>query len=88
MTQLGNVDEINAVKLRLTALQKKGMIREWELPYEHILTRLTAAVFFITASETGRLQDVWDELGAHNTLHFRRNEEKTISQLDWRVELF
>jgi hypothetical protein len=86
MVQVGNVPEINDVKQHLDQLKTKGFIREWELPYENILTRLTAAIFFLSPSE-GVLEDkIWGELGQRPKFIFRRNEEKKLSQLDWRVE--
>lgn len=86
MTQIGNVPEIKAVKNHLNDLQVKGLIKEWEIPYENILTRLTAAIFFLTPTEDEKLEEIWKELGVHNMLQFRLNEEKKLSKLDWRIE--
>jgi hypothetical protein len=46
MAKIGNVPEIRNVKQQLENLKTKGLLKEWEIPYENILTRLTAAVFF------------------------------------------
>jgi len=38
MTQIGNVSEIISVKKTLEELKNDGLIENWELPYEEILT--------------------------------------------------
>jgi hypothetical protein len=86
MTQIGNVPEINAVKKHLEKLKEKGLVKEWELPYEKILTRLTAAIFFLNPTEQSKLDEIWNELEIHSMLQYRMNEEKKLSQLGWRVE--
>lgn len=86
MAQIGNVPGIVSVKEHLDRLVEKGLIKEWELPYENILTRLTAAIFFFTAANDSVLNEVWDELRMHDRLTYRVNEEKKLSHLDWRVE--
>jgi len=86
MVQIGNVPEINTVKEHLEELKTKGLIKEWELPYENILTRLTAAIFFISPNDESKLQQIWIELEKHKMLQYRPNEEKKLSQLAWRVE--
>jgi hypothetical protein len=86
MTQIANVPEIKAVKKHLEILNQKGLVKEWEIPYENILTRLTAAIFFLTPSEEERLPEIWKELEEHKMLKYRLNEEKKLSQLMWRVE--
>ncbi|MFA8434930.1 MAG: hypothetical protein ACEPOZ_10485 [Marinifilaceae bacterium] len=86
MVQIGNVPEIKAVKKHLEALKAKGLLLAWELPYENILTRLTAAIFFLTPTDESKLEEIWKELEIHNMLTYRLNEEKKLSQLVWRVE--
>jgi hypothetical protein len=86
MTQIGNVPEIQSVKKHLDSLKKKGMIQQWELPYENLLTRLTAAIFFISPCEEFKLEEIWEELEVHKMLQYRKNDEKKLSQLEWRVE--
>lgn len=86
MTQIGNVPEIKAVKKHLDELKEKGIVKEWELPYEQILTRLTAAIFFLTPTTDSMLETIWKELEIHKMLQFRLNEEKKLSKLQWRVE--
>ena len=86
MVQIGNVLEIKAVKKHLEELKDKGFIKEWDLPYENILTRLTAAIFFLTPTHESKLKEIWKELEGHKMLQYRLNEEKKLSQLQWRVE--
>lgn len=81
-----NVPEIQAVKKHLEDLKEKGLVAAWELPYENILTRLTAAIFFLTPSDDSKLEEIWKELDKHPRLTYRLNEEKKLSQLIWRVE--
>jgi hypothetical protein len=86
MAQIGNVPEIKAVKKHLDELKEKGLVSAWELPYENILTRLTAAIFFLTPTDDSKLDEIWKELEVHKMLTYRLNEEKKLSQLVWRVE--
>lgn len=86
MAQIENVPEIVAVKEHLEELKTRGLIKSWEIPYENILTRITAAIFFLTAEEGSKLDNIWDELSIHQMLQYRLNEEKRLSQLEWRVE--
>lgn len=80
------VQDIYDVKLHLDELKDKGLISEWELPYENILTRLTAAIFFLAPTDESKLDEIWKELEKHKMLHYRLNEEKKLSPLEWRVE--
>ena len=81
-----NVPEIQEVKKHLDELKDKGLVKEWVLPYENILTRLTAAIFFLTPTEDSKLDEIWKELDKHPRLTYRLNEEKKLSELVWRVE--
>ena len=86
MSQIGNVPEIVAVKNHLNELKRRHVVKEWEIPYENILTRITAAIFFLTPEDGADLEQVWQELERHQMLQYRLNEEKKLSQLTWRVE--
>lgn len=86
MAQVGNVPEINEVKTKLSMLKDQNLVKEWEVPYENILTRLTAAIFFVSVDDDSKLDKVWGELNSFPRMHYRPNEEKTLSQLEWRVE--
>jgi hypothetical protein len=80
------VQDIYDVKLHLDELKDNGLIKEWELPYENILTRVTAAIFFLTPTDESKLDEIWKELDKHPMLCYRLNEEKKLSPLEWRVE--
>ena len=80
------VQDIYDVKLHLDELKDKGLISQWQLPYENILTRLTAAIFFLTPTDESKLDEIWKELEKHKMLHYWLNEEKKLSPLEWRVE--
>ena len=86
MAQLGNVPDIIQVKKKMEGLKEKGLIKEWEIPYENILTRLTAAIFFLTPVETSSLEQIWQAFADYEMLQYRPNDEKKISSLEWRVE--
>jgi len=86
MAQIGNIQEIIIVKKHLSELKDKGFIKEWELPYENILTRLTAAIFFLTPKKDEDLSLIWEELSIHKMLKYKKNKEQKISGLMWRVE--
>ena len=81
-----HVPEIIEVKKHLDELKDKGLLTDWELPYENILTRLTAAIFFFTPTDDSKLEEIWKELDKHPRLTYRLNEERKLSQLVWRVE--
>ena len=86
MAQIGNVPEVNAVKQKLSLLKDKGLIKEWELPYENILTRLSAAIFFLTPADESKVEEIWDAFKDNDTFHYILNEEKKLSLLEWRIE--
>jgi hypothetical protein len=86
MAQIGNVPEIKAVKNHLEEMKNAGLIDEWEIPYEDVLTRLTAAIFFLTPKDDSKLEEIWRALEVHKMLQYKANETRMLSQLAWRVE--
>jgi hypothetical protein len=86
MVQIGNVPQINEVKSTLDHLKDEGKLLAWELPYENILTRLTAAIFFLTPADENSLTDVEAMLGRFPMFTWKKNDEKLLSQLEWQVE--
>lgn len=80
-----NVPEINEVKDILQNLKENNVIREWELPYENLLTRRTAAIFFFSPVNDGDLQVVTTKLGSIPQFSFRLNTEKKLSNLQYRL---
>ncbi|HYE54114.1 MAG TPA: hypothetical protein VD996_04695 [Chitinophagaceae bacterium] len=79
------VPEIIAVKDQLEAMKEKGLLKAWELPYENLLTRRSAAIFFFTPTDEASLQQVASELEQHEDFSHRLNEEKKLSTLEYRV---
>jgi hypothetical protein len=86
MARIGNVPKIVEVKQHLDQLVAKGLVKEWSLPYENILTRLSAAIFFLNPSNDAALDDIWRQLDEHPMFTYRKNEEKKLSPYEWRVE--
>jgi hypothetical protein len=79
------VKEINEIKKQLEQLRANGLIENWELPYENLLTRLSAAIFFLTPITEDIEVKIWQELGKHEDFSFRLNQDKKLSGLMYRV---
>lgn len=79
-----HVPEIIEVKNHLDALKAAGLVAAWELPYENILTRRSAALFFVTPAGTAA-EGIWQELTKYSNFSYRPNSEKSLSQLEYRV---
>lgn len=80
-----NVKEINDVKKQLELLKSDGSVEAWELPYENLLTRLSAAIFFLTPVKEEIEPQIWKELASHEDFCFQLNHDKKLSQLMYRV---
>ena len=81
-----NVPEINEVKDTLSQLKSDLTIKNWELPYENLLTRLSAAIFFIEPSDPGAIDRCWEKLSHFENFTYRENTEKKLSNLKYRIE--
>lgn len=79
------VPEIIAVKDQLEAMKEKGLLTAWELPYENLLTRKNAAIFFFTPAGEDALRQVVAELEQQEDFSYRPNEEKKLSDLAYRL---
>ena len=86
MAQIGQILEIIEIKEKLEFMKKEHLIDEWELPYESLLTRRSAAIFFLTPCEEERLPEIWAQLSQYDNFKQRENTEKLLSQMDYRVE--
>jgi hypothetical protein len=86
MAQLGNVPQIKAVQQRLDEMKVLGLLSAWELPYEKLLTRLTAARFFLTPAPGAEPQAIWQQLQAYGRLRYQPNPAQKMSALAWQVE--
>ena len=85
MAQILNVPEILKVKAHLDQLQAKSLVKEWELPYENLLTRLSAAIFFVTPTGEEQMPAIAAELNEYPNFSYRENTEKNLSQLSYRI---
>ncbi len=81
------VKPIIEMKEHLDQLKGKGLIEEWELPYENLLTRLTAAIFFLSpgAQHKEDPSAIWSELEKYDHFSYRANREKKLSALPYRI---
>lgn len=86
MGQIGNVPEIIEIKKHLERMQQDGLITDWELPYENLLTRRSAAIFFLSPVSEEKMLEVWRQLGQYDNFKQRENSEKKLSELTYRVE--
>ena len=80
-----NVPEITEVKEKLESLKTENLIKEWELPYENILTRRSAAIFFLTPAGEDKTDTIWKELSQYENFSARLNTEKKLSELQYRL---
>ena len=85
MAQILNVPEIIEIKKKLAELQAGGLVKEWELPYENLLTRLSAAIFFVTPSGEEQMKAIVDAFKEYPHFAYRENTEKKLSQLMYRI---
>jgi len=81
------VPEIIEVKQVFSNLKNRGLISEWELPYENLLTRLSAAIFFLTPknSSTETIDEIQSQLRQFSNFSIRPNAEMKLSNLELRV---
>jgi hypothetical protein len=82
-----HVPEIIEVKEHLDRLKSEGLVQEWELPYENILTRRSAAIFFLNLAEgqDAETSKVWSELERYSNFSTRDNSEQKLSKLKHRI---
>jgi hypothetical protein len=86
MTKIGDVPEIRDLKKLLVSLTEQGLVKHWEIPFEDILTRLSAAILFLTPAANNFLPEIWQRLKVFPNLKYRPNDEKKLSILEWRLE--
>ena len=80
------VPEIIEVKDELEAIKKKGLIKDWELPYENLLTRRDAAIFFVEPVDNeADIETVWETLRKFEDFNFQSNEEAKLSKMKYEV---
>ena len=83
MPRIGHIFGIVDVKAKLDNLKQEGLIRDWELPYENLLTRVDAAVFLINADN---VTTVRERLAEFTNCHISNNENSFLSPMRYRLE--
>ena len=76
------VEDIETIKKKLSKLKDKHVIENWNLPYENLLTRLDAAIFFANISDEKNIEKVTANF---DNCKIERNEEKALSDLAYRI---
>ena len=84
MMQIFNIPDIQNFKLLLNTCKEKGLIERWELPYEQLLTRLQAAIFFFEINQEVVPDELYLLLSDYPNLVIRRNEG-TMSSMGYRL---
>jgi hypothetical protein len=79
------IPEIIEVKDHLERMKTNGLLKEWELPYENLLTRRSAAIFFLTPVASSGIGGIVNELDKYEHFSYRVNSEKKLSALEYRV---
>ena len=86
MAQIGHVLEILDVKQYLEQLKSKGFIKDWELPYENLLTRLSAAIFFITPVSEEKIVEINEQMARFDNYVLDTNTDQLLSDLPYRIQ--
>ena len=76
---------ISEVKAVLSSFQSEEKIGEWELPYENTLTRLDAAIFFVSPKQGIPIEPLWTSLSKFENFAYRPNSGSKLSKLSYRV---
>ena len=56
------------------------------MPYEHLVTRLTAAMFFVEPTTEDTANQIWQALETHPRFVVQQNDQKNLSELPWMVQ--
>ncbi|WP_299008206.1 hypothetical protein [uncultured Shewanella sp.] len=83
------VPDIDKVKEKMTALSAAGVLTQWELPYENLLTRLSAAIFFAEVSDESQLKALSADFSDYEHFLVQINRKKedanTLSRMSYRI---
>ena len=79
------VKEINDIKKTMENMRSNGLIAQWSLPYESLITNVSNAVFFITPVRADFETKIWSELNKYDYFSFRLNHEKELSSCEYRI---
>jgi hypothetical protein len=72
--RIGNIPDIQNFKQLLNHCKEKGLITDWELPYEQLLTRLSAAIFFFNVGSDAVPDELYTLFAKYPGLVIHRNE--------------
>lgn len=76
------VEEIDRMKKQFELLKSKGIVNEWELPYENLLTRLDAAFFYANIDKAEEFNEFFND---YKNFQVVKNDEKLISELAYEI---
>lgn len=83
------VPDINEVKEKMTGLETAGVVTQWELPYENLLTRLSAAIFFTEVTDESQLEALSSAFSNYDHFLVQTNTKKedahTLSRMSYRM---
>jgi hypothetical protein len=79
------VEAIAKVKKIFEQLKADGTIDQWELPYENILTRLDAAIFFADFTHEEAKQTLAKAFGDYEEYKIEPNKKKLLSQMPYTI---
>ncbi|WP_298771287.1 hypothetical protein [uncultured Shewanella sp.] len=83
------VPDIDAVKEKMAQLASAGVLAQWELPYENLLTRLSAAIFFAEVSDESQLEALSADFSDYEYFLVQVNSKKedahTLSRMRYRI---
>ncbi|MGB0525643.1 MAG: hypothetical protein ACPGJS_21880 [Flammeovirgaceae bacterium] len=77
--------ELIEVKELMNSLKNDGLISAWELPYEKLLTRRSAAIFFVNPSNDSCWSEVQERLTQIDNFSFCENGTKELSKMKYRI---
>ena len=86
MAQIGNIPGIVSVKEKLVELESLGYIKQWELPYERLLTKLDAAIFYIAPNDGYDLEAIGVQLNKVCKCDFQKNVNGKLSALPYEIK--
>lgn len=85
MNKVGEVDELICIKKRLAKLQEQGVVLEWELPYENLLTRKNAAIIYLNTECEENLERIILQIRDFGNWRFELNQNETMSSMKYKI---
>ncbi|WP_025688035.1 hypothetical protein [Paenibacillus zanthoxyli] len=82
--RIGNIPSIQEFKQQLIQCEERGLITEWELPYEQLLTRLQAAIFFFNMDSDHAPDELYSVFADYPDLVIQPNQG-SLSQMGYQI---